>query len=569
VLFEEKIRQLSLAAASVILFAGVGSVGQAQTLTGSVSSAAEGAMEGVLVSAQRDGSPITLTVVSDAQGRFRFPDGRLLPGHYQLRIRAEGYDLDGPRAVDLAAAAPDVALKLVRTADLAAQLTNTEWFMSMPGTAEQKRPLIECMSCHTLERIARSTYNAEQFVPVLKRMAQYANNTTQARVQRRLVERAVHDEMVQKLAAYLATVNLSGAATLPHQTLPNQTWPNRTWPNQTWPYELQTLARPAGRATHVVITEYALPRASIAPHDVRTDAQGRVWYSNFVENFLGELDPTTGANRDYPIPVLKPASPTGALDLEADADGNLWLALMFQTGLAKFDLATKTFQIFPVQAALQNDTMQQSMVMPRSWRVDDKVWTNDVVKQSILRFDLKTGQYELIDPYKLLPKGYQHGPYGMAADAQNNLYFMDFGGDNVGRVDAKTAEVTLFPTPTPKSWPRRTMLDDRGRLWFTEFAANKLGMFDTKTEALKEWEVPTPYTYPYDVFMDKDGELWSGGMASDRVLRFDPQTGGSVQYLLPRSTNIRRVFVDNSTNPVTFWAGNNHGAEILRIEPLD
>ena len=30
-------------------------------------------MEGVLVSAQKDGSPITVTVVSDDSGRFRFP----------------------------------------------------------------------------------------------------------------------------------------------------------------------------------------------------------------------------------------------------------------------------------------------------------------------------------------------------------------------------------------------------------------------------------------------------------------------------------------------------------------
>jgi virginiamycin B lyase len=81
--------------------------------------------------------------------------------------------------------------------------------------------------------------------------------------------------------------------------------------------------------------------------------------------------------------------------------------------------------------------------------------------------------------------------------------------------------------------------------------------------------VPTPHTYPYDVFMDKNGELWSGGMASDRVLRFDPEIGRSIEYLPPRSTNIRRVFVDNSTNLVTFWVGNNHGAEILRVEPLD
>jgi virginiamycin B lyase len=27
--------------------------------------------------------------------------------------------------------------------------------------------------------------------------------------------------------------------------------------------------------------------------------------------------------------------------------------------------------------------------------------------------------------------------------------------------------------------------------------------------------------------------------------------------------------VDNSTTPVTFWAGSNHGASIVRVEPLD
>jgi streptogramin lyase len=157
----------------------------------------------------------------------------------------------------------------------------------------------------------------------------------------------------------------------------------------------------------------------------------------------------------------------------------------------------------------------------------------------------------------------------MAADAQNNLYFLDFGGEFIGRVDARTEQSTLFPTPTQNSWPRRGMLDDRGRLWFAEFAANKLGMFDTKSESFKEWTAPAPYTYPYDAFMDKNGDLWSGGMASDRVLRFDPQSGRSVEYLLPRPTNIRRVFVDNSTSPATFWAGNNHGAAIIRLQPSD
>ena len=520
-----------------------------QTLTGTVSSAAEGAMEGVLVSAQKTGSPITVTVVSDAQGHFQFPYGRLSPGHYTLRIRATGYDLAGPKTVELGAAPADIAIKLTKTADLAVQLTNTEWLMSMPGTVEQKRPLMECMSCHTLQRIVRSTFNAEQFVPVLERMAGYANNTIQARVQMRIAPVKIKSAVVAKLAAYLATINLSNGPA--------------------WNYELKTLPRPKGRATHVVITEYDLPRQTIAPHDVRTDRDGHVWYSDFVENFLGELDPRTGALKEYPIPVLKPGFPAGSLDLEPDADGNLWLAMMFQAGLARFDMKSRTFQIFPIDGPANNDAMQQSMVMPRSDDVDGKVWTNDVARHAIMRLDLKTGKYQRIDPFEFLPHGREHAPYGMAADAKNNLYFMDFGDENIGRVGAATGYATIFPTPTPNSRPRRTMLDAHGRLWFAEFAANKLAMFDTKTETFKEWNVPTPYTYPYDVFCDKHGELWSAGMASDRVLRLDPQNGISVEYLLPRPANIRRVFVDNSTDPVTFWAGNNHGAEIFRLEPLD
>jgi hypothetical protein len=29
------------------------------------------------------------------------------------------------------------------------------------------------------------------------------------------------------------------------------------------------------------------------------------------------------------------------------------------------------------------------------------------------------------------------------------------------------------------------------------------------------------------------------------------------------------MFVDDSTTPPTFWVGSNHGASIVRVEPLD
>jgi virginiamycin B lyase len=519
-------------------------------LTGRVTSVQEGAMEGVLVSAKRDGSPLTVTVVTDNTGRYAFPADRLAPGHYALRIRAIGYELTAPASADVGGGqSPSADLALAKVEDISGQLTSTEWLISMPGTAEQKRPLIECMSCHTLERVVRSKFTADEFVGVLKRMGNYANNSTMAHVQPRKVERDVPDDRARKVGEYLATVNLSKTAR--------------------WDYALKTLPRPTGRATRVIVTEYDMPRPTIAPHDVRTDADGFIWYSNFVEPYLGRLDPRTGAHVEYAYKLPKPNFPAGALALEPDHDGNLWLALMFQGGLMKFDTHTKTFRHYPLPAELDDDTAQQSMVMPRQSHVDGKVWTNDVNSHSILRLDLATGGYEVTDPFKDMPVGRNHSPYGMIADKDNNLFFMDFGDESIGRVDAKTFRGIIYQTPTPRSRPRRTMLDDKGRLWFAEFAANKLGMFDIERESFKEWSVSTPHTYPYDVFLDKNDELWSGSMSDDRVLRFDPQSGTSVEYLLPHQTNVRRIFIDNTTTPVTFWAGNNHHAAIVKVEPLD
>src|SRR5258708_30888773 len=114
-------------------------------LAGQVSSAKEGAMEGVVVSAKRAGGTITVSVVTDEKGRYSFPAERLEPGHYALGARAAGYDLDGPKAADVTAgraATTDVKLKPAQ--NLPAQLTNAEWMMSMPGTDEQKAILLNC-----------------------------------------------------------------------------------------------------------------------------------------------------------------------------------------------------------------------------------------------------------------------------------------------------------------------------------------------------------------------------------------------------------------------------------------
>src|ERR1700722_14033973 len=109
-------------AALVLSVAGLG-VGRAAApiLTGQVSSVEKGlVMEGVVVSAKKDGSTIRISVVTAAQGRYSFPSSKLEPGHYSLAIRAAGYDLDGTANADIPAkGTANVNLKLKNTDNLA------------------------------------------------------------------------------------------------------------------------------------------------------------------------------------------------------------------------------------------------------------------------------------------------------------------------------------------------------------------------------------------------------------------------------------------------------------------
>src|ERR1700686_5448695 len=53
-------------------------------LTGTVSSPEEGKMEGVVVSAKRPGSTIMISVSTNAQGQYSFPQDRLTPRAYHI-----------------------------------------------------------------------------------------------------------------------------------------------------------------------------------------------------------------------------------------------------------------------------------------------------------------------------------------------------------------------------------------------------------------------------------------------------------------------------------------------------
>jgi virginiamycin B lyase len=544
---------LSFAAtAAVILFHPMVQTVWAQNqaaLTGIVSSDAEGNMEGVVVTAKKPDSIVQVSVTTDVQGRYIFPENRLDPGEYTISIRAVGYDISAPtKATVESEKTTTTDIKLKKTKNLASQLTNAEWMMSIPGSEEQKAMLLNCVGCHTLERIMRSTHDSDEWTQVITRMMGYGAVSQPIKPQPMLDRsREGTPEQYRKMADYLASINLSSV--------------------DHWQYELKTLPRPKGPDTRAIVTEYDMVRPTTEPHDILVDKEGNVWYTDFGEMFIGKFDPKTLKLTEYPIKKFKDKAPTGLLSIEFDHAGKIWFDTMYQGSLGCLDPKTGEIVYYPLAPEYNDDRVQLNFT-GLHYEVDGKVWTKSVGTQHIFRLDLASNKWERFHPTDQLASVKNAGIYQVMADSENNLWMAEFTEGHLGKIDAKTAEVTWYAIPTAHARARRMQIDAQDRVLVTEYRTSKVALFDPKTETFTEYSLPE-YTFPYRANFDKNGDLWTSTMSTDRVVRLDPKTGPAVQYLMPSDTNMRTVFVDNSTTPVTFWVGSNHDHRIVKVEPLD
>jgi virginiamycin B lyase len=530
-------------------------------LTGTVSSTEEGRMEGVLVSAKREGSNKIVTVVSNARGVYSFPRDRVDSGRYDVSIRAVGYVLPGPASkvvVNVAkegATQQDLSLRRSNILELALQLTDPEWLMSYPLDDKTKFDVFrDCSRCHTLQRPSMSTYNAEQMAWVMKRMIYSAGSTPMTfqlpGEQTATWGRAEWGEPSatnRRQAEAVAAINLS---------------------NGTWKYDLKTLPRPKGKETQVIYTTWELP-ATMRPHDTRIGPDGLIWFNHFNDNALGRLNPKTGEVKvwRWPYRAAKESfEPTGARTMMGpDKQGRFYIGNQAQSGVVVFDPATEKFEFHNPPGGGEMIDVSASQVDGYAWRPGSS---------GAYRIDLKTWEYTQLHAAKPTPS------YDIAADPHNNLYGAGRTSTYVWHVDAKTGEYSYYDIPEKPRGAgglgggmRRGKTDAKGRLWWGGFDGNFVGMLDPTLPKGKEitlYPMPSPWFFPYDAHYDEHGYTWTGGIDADRVARLQLDSGEWMFYLLPFQANIRDVNLQPAADGGLsgLWIGHTHEGMITLVEPL-
>src|SRR5262252_10058172 len=410
-------------------------------LSGQVTSDAEGAMEGVVVTARKDGSIVSSSVTTDAKGHYAFPENRLEPGHYTVAIRAIGYDLPALASANVAAErTSSLDLKLEKTHDLASQLSNAEWMMSIPGSEEQKAMLLDCVGCHTLERIVRSNHDVNEWMQTISRMKGYGAVSQPIKPQPMLdPDRAGKPEDYRKMAEYLATINLSAT--------------------DHWQYSLKTLPRPTGRSTHVIVTEYDVVRPTTEPHDVVLDRDGNVWYSDFGELFISKFDPLAAEWNDNRVQL-------NFVGLRHDVDGKVWTKSVGTQDIFRLDIASNTWEKFHPTSELpagHNYSMYQVISDSKN-----NLWMAEFSEGYLGTIDAKTHAVK----WFAVPTPNARARR-MEIDDQDRIVVTEYRGNKVAVFYTRTEKFTEYPLP-PYTFPYRANIDRNGDIWASTMATDRV-----------------------------------------------------------------------------------------------
>jgi virginiamycin B lyase len=133
-------------------------------------------------------------------------------------------------------------------------------------------------------------------------------------------------------------------------------------------------------------------------------------------------------------------------------------------------------------------------------------------------------------------------PWSAAPDKDGNFWIPFYGrGNEVARLNPKTAEVTRFPLPFDETAGVHSAVPaPDGTVYFSEFALNRLAKLDPRTGKITEFQdsgaVPGERPDKHTVRIDAKGNLWSSGSP---LTKYDQETGKFTHFMeVPSSYGI-------------------------------
>lgn len=159
-------------------------------------------------------------------------------------------------------------------------------------------------------------------------------------------------------------------------------------------------------------------------------------------------------------------------------------------------------------------------------------------------------------------------PRNLRVTSSGKIWFTMYGAGAVGLLQVTPTgdySFTRYDTPTPESRPYDLVVQD-GLVWFTEYAGNNLARLDTTTGEITEFPLPTPDSHPTGIDISSTGRVWFVTESGDTIGYFDPDVGEFTEFTHPNLVGAQlsdvAVFDNNS-----IWVTAPGRQEIFNYAP--
>ena len=206
------------------------------------------------------------------------------------------------------------------------------------------------------------------------------------------------------------------------------------------------------------------------PHNLIVDSHGRVWYAGNRASHIGTLDPDTGKITKYDMPDPTADDPH---TLIFGVNQDIWFTVQQSNFIGHLAMGTGEVTLMPLPTS---SARPYGIVVDRGgtpWFTEfgtNKIGTIDPATQSVREIQL---------PRK------DARPRRLAAISNNSIWYVDYAGGYLGQLTPATGKIWEWRMPGGEdSRPYGMTADDQDRVWFVETGAfpNRLIGFDTKTK---------------------------------------------------------------------------------------
>jgi copper transport protein len=219
----------------------------------------------------------------------------------------------------------------------------------------------------------------------------------------------------------------------------------------------------------------------------------RIWFTDTPDGKIGYFDTKSEQFTMIPLPIK-----SIPISIETDNDGNVWIALVDQHMLLKYDPASGQF-------------------------TEHKIPTNPA------------------------------GPVALLRDQNGMIWFAESQGGKIGVINPDTGKIQEYSPSEPLKEPFFLLFDKDGTLLVSEHTALRIVRFNPYLETFSNVVTVTdPNSLPFAFAPDKFGNIWIAQHTVDKLGIYDPQKGEFAELNIPSQTTFVQFLLNDKNGDIWF-----------------